>query len=227
MGNKTLTIAMAFAICHVAALRAQVPMESMSMDRMDRHMELTPTRPATHDDTVRALKVAETLRRAITKYQDTAAAIADGYKMFLPNVKDQRVYHFTNNARAFKEAFRFDPAQPTSLLYTRAPDGRLRLLGAMFTMPKRAKPSRLDGRIPLSIAHWHKHVNWCLPKKGEAARFGETLADGCLKFGPESPIVTRAACDSVGGDFHPALFGWMVHVNVFAGTDLAAIFGDH
>jgi len=50
--------------------------------------------------------------------------------------------------------------------------------------------------------------------------------DGHAVFGPESPIATQAACDSVGGDFHESLFGWMIHANVFAGDDLGAIFGD-
>ena len=192
---------------------------------MAKHMELTPTRPATHEDTVRALKVAAELKRAIARYQDTATAVADGYHMFLPNVK-QRVYHFTNNGRAFKEAFRFNPAEPTSLLYARRDDGKLHLIGAMYTMPQRASLDRLNDRVPLGIARWHKHVNWCLPKRGESERYNERMADGKPKLGPESPIATKAACDAVGGDFHPTLFGWMLHANVFEGAELGTIFGE-
>jgi hypothetical protein len=44
-------------------------------------------------------------------------------------------------------------------------------------------------------------------------------------FGPRSPIATQAACDAVGGRFFPRLFGWMVHVNAFAGTDPAVVWG--
>jgi hypothetical protein len=90
--------------------------------------------------------------------------------MFLPNVKNQKVYHFTNYGRAFKEAFRFNVEEPTSLLYKRADNGKLTLVGAMYTMPQRAGIDRLNDRVPLSIARWHKHVNWCLPKKGDEAR---------------------------------------------------------
>jgi hypothetical protein len=96
----------------------------------------------------------------------------------------------------------------------------------MYTMPKNASLDRLNSRVPLGIAHWHQHVNWCLPKKGEQARFAEKTADGKPKFGPESPIATKAECDAVGGDFHPNLFGWMLHANVFAGDDLKTIFAD-
>jgi len=194
-------------------------------ENMTKHMELTPVRAATHGDTVIALRLAGELKQAITKYADTAAAVADGYKLFLPNLKQQKVYHFTNYGRAFMEAFRFDPAKPTSILYSRGADGKLRLVGAMYTMPKNASLDRLNDRVPLGVARWHKHVNWCLPKKGIESRYLERK-NGQPVFGPESPIATKAECDAVGGDFHPNLFGWMIHANVVEGHDIASIWGD-
>ena len=188
------------------------------------HMRMTPTRPATHDDSTRARALAAEIRAAIARYADTTAAVADGYRMFLPQVKQQRVYHFTSWRHAVAESFRFDPAKPTSLLYERRPDG-MHLVGAMYTMPRRASIARLDERIPLSIARWHQHVDWCLPRRGEASRWTERR-NGEPLFGPESPIVTKRECDAVGGDFHDVLFGWMIHANVFAGDDLATIFGE-
>jgi hypothetical protein len=190
-----------------------------------KHMELTPTRLPTHADSVRATALAAEIKRAIAKYEDTSVAVADGYKMFLPNLKTQKVYHFTNGRHAIGEAFRFDATKPTSILYKRSTDGRLRLVGAMYTMPKNARLARLDDRVPLSVARWHKHVNWCLPKEGEAARWLEQK-NGKPVFGPESPVATRAECDAVHGDFHPNLFGWMLHANVYEGSNLATIFGD-
>jgi len=192
---------------------------------MVKHMELTPIRAPTHADSVRATKLVTDLKRAIAKYADTSAAVADGYKLFLPNVKQQHVFHFTNGRHALGETFRFDPEKPTSVLYKRGTDGALHLIGAMYTMPKGAKLSRLDDRIPLSIARWHKHVNWCVPRKGDDARWFEQK-NGKPVFGPESPIATKAECDSVRGDFHPNLFGWMIHANVYDGSDLGTIFGD-
>ena len=192
-----------------------------------RHMLLSPTRPATATDTARARDVATRLKAALTKYADTTAAVADGYRMFLPQVKTQRVYHFTNYRRAFTAAFNFDATKPTSILYTKNADGSFRLIGAMYTAPKRMRASRLDSRVPLSIGRWHKHVNWCLPKRGEGARYAETR-DGRPIFGPESPIATKAECSAVGGQFHETLFGWMIHANVFEEDDLQTIFGhDH
>jgi hypothetical protein len=231
-----LMAVLAWAAAFPTAARAQSSSPSSSMAHMDegmdgpmdanmmRHMKLTPSRPATHADSTRALLVASQLKQAIDKYRDTAAAVADGYKMFLPGVKNQRVFHFTNNARAFRAAFSFDPAKPTSILYKRESDGKLHLVGAMYTAPAASTLDRLNSRVPLGIAHWHEHVNWCLPKRGDAARYAEQK-DGHQIFGPESPIDTKAACDAVGGQFYPRLFGWMVHVNVFEASDLGAIYG--
>ena len=188
------------------------------------HMELSPTRRATPADSAKARAVASELKAALAKYADTTAAVADGFRMFAPNIRNQRVYHFTSYGNALKAMSRFDPAQPTSLLYRMKPDGRFELVGAMYTAPRRMRADRLDERVPLSIARWHKHVKWCLPKKSEAARWTER-ANGKPVFGPESPIATKAACDAVGGQFHENLFGWMLHANVFLGDDLATIFG--
>jgi hypothetical protein len=201
-------------------------MASMGKDSiMSLHMEMSPVRTATPADSARAMAVAADLRRAIAKYQDTAVAVSDGYRMFLPNVKNQPIYHFTNGRKAFREAFRFDPEQPTSLLYKRGDDGKLILIGAMYTAPKRMSLDKLDERIPLSVARWHKHVNWCLPERGQNARWFEQQ-DGLPKFGPQSPIASKSACDAVGGKFHENVFGWMIHANVYAGNDLGSVYGD-
>jgi hypothetical protein len=190
------------------------------------HMLLTPMRAASAGDRERAAGIERALRSAIEKYRDPKAAEADGYRMFLPGVKNQPVYHFTSNRRAVKAAFRFDPAQPTSLLYERDSSGTLRLVGAMYTAPKRASLDDLDARVPLSVARWHKHVDICVPPRGARERWAEKDADGRMRFGPAGSIATREACDAAGGRFIPELFGWMVHANVFAGDDLGSIFGD-
>ena len=97
--------------------------------------------------------------------------------------------------------------------------------GAMYTMPKGVKLSRLDDRVPLSIGRWHKHVNWCVPKVGEQSRWLETK-NGKPVFGPESPIVTKSECDAVHGNFLASPLGWMIHANVYESSDLGTIFGD-
>jgi hypothetical protein len=153
------------------------------------HMEMSPTRPAAPGDSARAAGIVYTLRGAIAKYRDTSAAVADGYRMFAPKIRNQKVYHFSSNWVGVQEAFRFDPAKPTSLLYKKGADGRFELVGAMYVAPKRFTLEQLDARVPLSVARWHKHVNWCLPPRGQTERWLERK-DGHAVFGPESPIAT-------------------------------------
>ena len=219
----------ALAVAGQGAARAQTAREvdrsAGPADNSALHLEMTPLRAPAPGDSARAAAVAAELRRAIGKYRDTTAAVADGFRMFAPQIRNQKVYHFTRGLNAVQEAFRFDPARPTSLLYTKGADGTLVLVGGMYTAPKRFGPDKLDERIPLSIARWHKHVNWCVPPRGERERWLER-ADGQPVFGPESPVATKQACDAVGGIFHESPLGWMVHANVMTSTDPAAIWGD-
>ena len=192
-----------------------------------RHMAMTPSRPATHADSARASALVDTLRRAIAKYADTTAAVADGYSMFAPKLKTQKIYHFTNWRRAVKEAFRFNAGEPTSLLYRKGSDGHFSLVGAMYGAPKRTSVEELDRRVPLSMAHWHQHVNLCVPKKGQDERWMEKDRDGRMLFGPEGTIDTAQDCDKADGRFMDHLFGWMVHVNAMSSDPWMHMEHDH
>ena len=187
------------------------------------YMKLTPERTATASDSARAAKVADELRRAIEKYKDVRVAEADGYEIFAPRLP-QEIYHFTSTWRSVKESFRFDPTQPSSLLYRRTPQGKFELVGAMYHAPKRLSPDDLDARVPLSVARWHAHTNFCVPKRRDRERWLETK-NGKPVFGPLGGIATREQCDAVDGKFHEQVFGWMVHAMVFAGTDPATVWG--
>lgn len=174
------------------------------------HMHMTATRPQTAADVERADEIVKELRAGIAEYKDYHVALNEGYKIFLPNVP-QKEYHFTNYGNGFLEAFTFDAARPTSLLYKKTPDG-YELVGAMYTMPKRATEEQLNERVPLSIASWHLHTNLCMPPMGQRKTGDYT------KFGLRGSIVTQEACDAAGGTFHPVVFGWMVHVYPFEGS---------
>lgn len=200
--------------------------ESMSDMRSHPHMRMTATRPATAADSARARAIADTLRRALAKYHDVSVAESDGYKLFAPRMKNPRVYHYTRKLSAVKAAFTFDPAAPTSLLYTRDASGKLNLIGGMYTAPLRSSEDDLDARVPLSITRWHEHVNICVPKRGDDERWTEKR-NGKMLFGPAGAIVTKDDCAANHGRWHDHLFNWMVHANVFAGDDLATVWGDH
>jgi len=168
------------------------------------HMRMTSPRPETAEDQKRAQEVVAQLKPAIEKYRDYHVALSEGFKIFHPNLP-QKEYHFTNYTNGFLEAFTFDPARPTSLLYRKTANG-YELVGAMYTMPRLTTEGQLNERLPLSVATWHLHTNLCVPPKGQMK-----TADWS-KFGLRGSIATQEACDAAGGTFHPVIFGWMVHV---------------
>jgi len=190
----------------------------------DLHMVMTPHQALAAGDSARAAALVAEMRRDLAQFKNVDSALAAGYQPFFPNVP-QPVYHFTNLGNALRERLRFDPAQPTALLYRKEPSGAYTLVGAMYDDAADTPLDELDRRVPLSIAHWHRHVNWCLPPRGAAARWHETN-DGHPVFGPKSPIATAEACAAVGGRFLPHIFGWMVHINAFSGDDPTVIWGE-
>jgi hypothetical protein len=184
---------------------------------MGPHMKLSPTRALQPGDAERANAIVATLRVTLSKYQDFRVAQADGYKQFLPNVKQPR-YHFTSWMNALAAEHGFDPARPTSLLYDKNGDS-YRLVGAMYTAPRSATPAALEARIPLSIARWHQHVDLCWGPLGtDKSKYVGPNA----QFGLLGSITTQTACDAAGGHFQPVLYNWMVHVYPFE-TDPAKI----
>jgi len=149
-------------------------------------------------------------------------AVNDGFRQFAPQIKDQPVYHFTNYRWALENSFRFDAERPTSLLYKKDASGKFVLIGAMYTAPKRFSEDQLNERVPLSVAQWHKHVNWCLPP--DKSDWLQTR-NGRPVYGPLG-VSTREECKSAGGRFMPEIFGWMVHANVYESDDPKVIWGD-
>ena len=189
--------------------RAHV-MQSMEghMD-MGPHMKMTALRTAKPEDAARAAQVVEAARKASNKYLDYHMALDDGFKIFLPQVP-QKMYHFTNYGYAMEAAFHFNPEHPTSLLYEKRGDD-YKLVGVMYTAPKRFSEEQLDERVPLSVAQWHEHVNFCAPPKDRH----DELFQPNPQFGLRGSITTEQACDAAGGTFHPVIFNWMVHVYPF------------
>lgn len=184
-------------------------MEGHHVD-MGPHMKMTDLRVLKPGDQQKADAVAQAARRAAEKYADFRVALADGFEIFMPNVP-QKQYHFTNYRYAFEAALSFNPDHPTSLLYEKNGDN-YKIIGVMYTAPKRFTEDQLDERIPLSIAQWHAHVNLCMAPIGmRGAAFSPDP-----KFGLRGSISTKEGCDAAGGRFVPQIFGWMVHVYPFA-----------
>jgi len=177
------------------------------MTGMGPHMTMTPTMPAHPGDDRRAAQIVATLGSAIERYKSYRLAEQDGFVPFHPEIP-QPQYHFTNYRNAMAAQFGFDAARPTSLLYKKTSDG-YELIGAMYTAPRTSSLADLDARVPLSIAHWHEHVNFC---KGPAGASRADYLGPDARFGLKGSIATADACQAAGGTFLPVIFNWMVHV---------------
>src|SRR5580658_7763222 len=190
-----------------AGMHAMHSMEG-HMD-MGPHMKMTALRPAKPGDAARAQEIVESARKASQHYLDYRTALAEGFQIFHPEVP-QKMYHFTSRKYAMEAFMHFNPEHPTSLLYEKHGDD-YKLIGVMYTAPKRLTEDELDERVPLSVAQWHEHVNFCLAPPD---RRGEGFSPH-PQFGLKGSITTQEACDAAGGTFHPVIFNWMVHVYPF------------
>ncbi len=187
---------------------AMKSMEGRHMD-MGPHMKMSTLRDPKPGDEDRATQIVEIARKTAEKYKDYHAALADGYKIFLPNLP-QKQYHFTNNWYGFEAAMHFNPEHPTSLLYEKQGND-YKLIGVMYTARKTATEEELDQRIPLSVAQWHAHVNLCAPPQDKKQQMWGPHA----RFGLAGSISTKDECEAAGGRFIPQIFGWMVHLYPF------------
>ena len=73
---------------------------------MGPHMKMTALRQPKPGDAARAQQVAEAARKASEKYKDYHVALAEGFKIFIPNVP-QKMYHFTNYGIRYGSRFTF------------------------------------------------------------------------------------------------------------------------
>ena len=194
-------------LCDEMASMAGMTVMGESMAAMANHMCITPMRAPQSGDEEKARAVVAQVRATMEKYKDYKKAVADGFVQANPTV-DQPQFHFNNEANAKLADTEFDPSRPTSLLYFRTSTQRFRLEGVMFTARPNATEDELNQRIPLSVARWHKHTNFCgAPENKTKEYFGKKP-----KFGMFGSIHTKEACDAEGGTFLPVVFTWMIHV---------------
>jgi hypothetical protein len=180
-------------------------------------MAPAPARGATAADSARAVAIVATARAALAKYADVSLAERDGYVRFLPWLDEQAIFHYNHLQNVVSTLQAFDAARPASLLYRKDSAGKMKLVGAMYVATPDATADDLDARLPLGIAQWHEHVNFCGPT-AEGVRAGTQKADG-PSLARWLAITSREECLAAGGRFVPRMFGWMAHVNLFEGSD--------
>jgi len=198
----------------------ETPVPSM---KMGNHMQMSIKRDRQAGDEARASTIVAAARKVVAHYADVNVALRDGYKPFHPTGKMGEEVHYTNYRYSRMAARRVDYDHPGSILFKRTADG-MKAVGVMYTAPQDSTPQQLDAIAPLSIATWHRHVDFCgwprsLPP---ADRFGPHA-----QFGPQGSIHTEEECAKAGGLWIPVVFGWMTHVypnaapnEIWAGMDM-------
>jgi hypothetical protein len=173
----------------------------------DAHMVMTKLAPAQPGDEARSATVLAGAKKAAERFSNYRDAQDDGYTIFLPEQK-QDVYHFVRFG-AGSNGGPFNPDKPPALLYTKNAGKGYTFVGVMYVAPPGATEQDLNSLVPLSVAHWHKHVNLCAPAHPDED--GNWLMTD-PRFGLKGSITTAKACEAAGGQFHPDLAGWMTHV---------------
>jgi hypothetical protein len=189
----------------------ETPVPSM---KMGRHMQMSLKAPAQPGDEQRAQQIVAAAKQVVTHYADVNTALADGYKPFHPTGKMGEEVHYSNYRYGRLEREHIDYDRPGSLLYKRTPEG-MKIVGVMYTAPQDATAGQLNAIAPLSVATWHRHVDFCGAPNGTplGERFGPAA-----QFGPAGSIHSEQACNDAHGLWIPVVFGWMTHVYPNAGN---------
>jgi len=189
--------------------------------KMGNHMQMSLKGTPHPGDEQRAQAIVVAARAVLMRYEDVNVALHDGYKPFHPTGRNGEEVHYTSYRFARKERQHVDYSQPGSILYERTPEG-MKAVGVMYTAPRDSTPEQLDRIVPLSIATWHRHVDFCAGPR--TLPFNEQFGPGA-QFGPQGSIQTEAACTAAHGLWIPVVFGWMTHVypegkSIWAGMDM-------
>jgi hypothetical protein len=192
-------------LSHYSGKTDETPVPSM---KMGRHMQMSLKGDPAPGDGARATEILAAADTVLSHYSDVKTAVRDGYKPFFPTGRMGEEIHYTNQRYRRKEQRRVDYTRPGSILYKRTEEG-LKAVGVMYTAPADASPQQLNAIAPLSIATWHRHVDFCggpgtLPA---SEQFGPNA-----RFGLQGSIHAEEACREAQGLWIPVVLNWMTHV---------------
>jgi hypothetical protein len=179
------------------------PVPTMKMG----HMQMSLKGESTPGDEARSNEILKAAAGLLLKYRDVKTAVRNGYKPFLPSGKIGEEIHYTNYGYRRRDQ-QFDYDRPTSIFYQCTAEG-LKAVGVMYTAPADATAEQLNAIAPLSIATWHRHVDFrggpkTLPP---AEQFGPNA-----RFGAQGSIHTEEDCTAAQGLWIPVVFNWMTHI---------------
>jgi hypothetical protein len=189
---------------HYSGKTDETPVPSMKMG----HMQMSLKGDAAPGDEARAGEILKVAASVLSHYSDVKTATHDGYKPFFPNHKIGEEIHYTNYRYRRKELEHVDYSRPSSILYRRT-NGGLKAVGVMYTAPRDSTPQQLNAIAPLSIATWHRHVDFCGGPKTlpTSEQFGPNA-----RFGPQGSIHTEEECSAARGLWIAVVLEWMTHV---------------
>jgi hypothetical protein len=176
--------------------------------KMGNHMQMSLKGKRQAGDEQRAQQIVVAARRAVSHYANVSTALHDGYKPFHPTGRIGEEVHYTNYRYNRLEQPGVNYDRPGSILYKRTPEG-MKAVGVMYTAAQDFTPEQLNAVAPLSIATWHRHVDFCgaprnLPLDEQFGRHAQ--------FGPQGSIHTEEGCEKARGLWIPVVFGWMTHI---------------
>jgi hypothetical protein len=192
--------------------------------KMGNHMQMSLQGKPQPGDEQRAQRIVAAAGSVLRHYSDVNTALGDGYRPFHPTGKPGEEVHYTNYRYNRLEQRDVNYDRPGSILYQRTPGG-MKAVGVMYTAPQDSTPEQLNVVAPLSIATWHRHVDFC---GGPRSSPLEAQWGPHAQFGPQGSIHTEEACKEAHGLWIPVAFGWMTHVypnekspnDVWAGMDM-------
>jgi hypothetical protein len=189
---------------HYSGKTDETSVPSMKMG----HMQMSLKGDSAPGDGERAMEILAAADAVLSKYRDVKTAVRDGYKPFFPSGRIGEEMHYTNYRYRRKEQQHVDYSRPGSILYKRTEEG-LKAVGVMYTAPTDATPEQLDAIAPLSLATWHRHIDFCGGPKNlpYAEQFGPNA-----RFGPQGSIHTEEVCVAAQGLWIPVVLDWMTHV---------------
>ncbi len=144
-------------------------------------------------------RMLDTAKAETEKYRDVDLARADGYRQVMGTLYGTGA-HFVNQQHLDDEGG-FDAARPEALLYDRADDGSLELVGVAYMLPRQSDdktPPTYFG--PLGVWHEHDFHRPCLTTRTSGH--------------PVTVNSAEADCRAAGNVFIPPKF-WMLHVWLF------------
>jgi hypothetical protein len=181
------------------------PVPSM---KMGSHMQMSLQGKPQTGDKQRAQQIVTAASGVLAHYSDVKTALRDGYKPFHPTGKLGEEVHYTSYRYHRLEQRHVNYDHPGSILYKRTPEG-MQAVGVMYTAPQDSTPEQLNAIAPLSVATWHRHVDFCGGPRNLPV---EEQIGPHARFGPQGSIHTEEACNEARGLWIPVVFGWMTHV---------------